>query len=54
MEFDSEKQEWLIGPFLKISYTTTEKKIETYIKTTSKLIKAFTELEENHAMAVGA
>jgi dynein heavy chain len=46
IEFDMEKQEWLNGPFLKISYSVTEKKIETYLKTTSKLIKQFTELEE--------
>ena len=47
IEFDIEKQEWLNGPFLKISYTITEKKIENYMKTTTKLIKQFTELEED-------
>lgn len=46
IEFDMDKQEWFNGPFLKLSYDKTAKKIENYLKTTVKIIKQFTELEE--------
>ena len=41
-----DKQEYYNGPFLKLNYEKTEKKVENFLKTTNKMIKQFTELEE--------
>ena len=46
IEFDIDKQDWTLGPFLKLSHAFIEKKIDTYLKNTVKLSKQFTDQNE--------
>ena len=41
IEYDLDKQEWYNGPFLKLSFIATEKKIDAYLKSTARIIKQF-------------
>jgi len=46
IDFDLDKQEWYNGPFLKLQFPLIEKKIAETLKSTVKIIKIFTDLEE--------
>ena len=46
IEFDIDKQDWALGPFLKLSHTLIDKKIDTYLKNTVKLSKMFLDQDE--------
>lgn len=49
LEFDYDKQNCLLGPFLKLNYASIEKKVENYFRETLKLQKVFGESEEEDA-----
>lgn len=49
LEFDYDKQNWLLGSFLKLTYVTIEKKVDNYFRETLKLQKVFGENEEEEA-----
>ena len=49
LEFDYDKQNWLLGSFLKLSYAAIEKKVDNYFRETLKLQKNFGESEEEDA-----
>ena len=46
IEYDIDKQDWALGPFLKLNHTFIEKKIDTYLKNTVKLSKMFLDQDE--------
>lgn len=49
LEFDYDQQNCLLGSFLKLNYTTIEKRVDNYFKETLKLQKSFGENEEEDA-----
>lgn len=49
LEFDYDKQNCLLGPFLKLNYSQIEKKVENYFRETLKLQKTFGEIDEEDA-----
>jgi hypothetical protein len=53
MEFDLEKSEWNNGSFLKLTYSTIEKKVnQTYLRESAKLMKIFGDASDDIASNV--
>lgn len=46
IEYDIDKQDWTLGPFLKLEHQQIEKKIDYYLKNAIKLSKIFYDKEE--------
>ena len=52
MEFDYDKQIWILGSFIKLNFTSIDKKVDNYFRETLKLQKVFAELEEEDAQII--